>query len=903
MTSRANITKSRRVAEDRTRNVEAAHERLGHLYEISKVLTRFHGAERTVSEVLAIVTQAIPVRTGMLLLESRHAQTRPRAMVWHEETVGALEVRAMKAQARAAYAPLRRGSDAFDAEEETGISVLPSASASLTQEPPAPPFEPGRMILLPLVVARGHVFGALALQSVEPLAEPDLAFINVVVNQLAITLDREAISEALQAEANNGKRDAERRELEAQALRQQAEEATALATERMEFNRAVADGLGEGVIAVDVMGQITFFNRAAAQLLRVAEAAALGSVVQQVIRIERADGTAVSGDDDPFRLVIHGGFPVRNEEQLLSRQGQRPFPVSYSSAPLRRRGQISGAVLVFRDISERKEAEEAEREAAALFRLLAESVPDKIFLTKANGEIDYLNQRWIEFTGLSFEEVRDPDWTRLMHPDDVAPTMSRWRHALATGEPAQFEHRFRRADGVYRWHLGRAEAVRDAEGKVSMWIGSNTDIDDQKAAEAEQRLLADVSTRLLAAPAHGNSVRDIARAAVPALADLCLLDEIETNGEARQVEVVFADEDKQHALAALAKAFVVHPGGPTAQARALASGTPLLLADIGDAELAGIAHDDEAARFLRAVGVKSMMVVPLAARGRKLGVLTFVMAESDRRYTAIELRRAQDIAHLAALAIDNARLFEQARRATRARDDLLAVVAHDLRNPLGAITMVATQALAMPADADRRKSGRKGLEMVKRAADRMNRLIGDLVDVGRIESGHLALEVQRVCVGSLVQEVVELYRRSADEKALHLKSFAPCEPLEISGDRDRIVQVFGNLVGNAVKFTEAGTITIRAERRAEELVCSVQDSGPGIPESEIPHLFDRYWQATKTARLGTGLGLSIAQSLVQAHGGRVWAESVVGSGSTFFFALPLADSPRSLATALTHARP
>ncbi len=166
-------------------------------------------------------------------------------------------------------------------------------------------------------------------------------------------------------------------------------------------------------------------------------------------------------------------------------------------APLKGvQGEITGAVTSFIDITERKRAEEEARAAAERFRFMAESMPQKVFTARQDGSVDYFNQRWMEFTGLSFEQMRDWGWTQIVHPDDLAETVRRWRASIDTGQPFELENRFRRADGVYRWHLSRVRAVRDAEGRRTMWVGSNTDIDDAK--QTEQALAARVEQRTAA---------------------------------------------------------------------------------------------------------------------------------------------------------------------------------------------------------------------------------------------------------------------------------------------------------------------------------------------------------------------------------------------------------------------
>ncbi|MEK6321780.1 MAG: chemotaxis protein CheB [Acidobacteriota bacterium] len=202
------------------------------------------------------------------------------------------------------------------------------------------------------------------------------------------------------------------------------------------------------------------------------------------------DGTLLPHPASPIVEVLRTGIPANNVEVFIERPDGSRIAVIVNFAALKdARGEIIGAITSFDDITELKRAQEALRQSAERFRFMAESMPQKMFTARPNGEMDYFNQQWTEFTGLSFDQIKDWGWTQFIHPDDVEENIRSWQHSIDTGGPFQLEHRFRRADGEYRWHLSRALAMRDAEGKVSMWIGSTTDIDDVKRAEEERERL------------------------------------------------------------------------------------------------------------------------------------------------------------------------------------------------------------------------------------------------------------------------------------------------------------------------------------------------------------------------------------------------------------------------------
>jgi len=400
-----------------------------------------------------------------------------------------------------------------------------------------------------------------------------------------------------------------------------------------------------------------------------------------------------------------------------------------------------------------------------------------------------------------------------------------------------------------------------------------------EANETEQRLLAQVGAVVAASLSPEGTLGAIARCLVPSLADLCLVDLVDEKGELRRIDVVFADEEQQSDLVQQLHSSPQH-------ALALEADKPGLFSD--DLAVVGITPDDDLTQVLRRIGIESRMVLPLIAREKKLGVLTLIATKGRRHYSAGDLTLAEEIAHRTAISIDNVRLLEHAQKATQARDDLLAIVSHDLRNPLNVIVMNLATLLKVSESEERRKS-RSQLQSVQRAAHRMNHLIEDLLDTVNIESGRLSVDERLVSVDSLVSEALEAVSLLAASKSMNLEKDLPVGLPIVRADARRIHQVLGNLLGNAIKFTPAnGTITVRAEHVGDRVTFSVTDTGPGILEADLPHLFERLWQSKNTTGMGTGLGLFIVKGIVESHGGKVWVESRVGEGSTFFFSLPVA---------------
>jgi signal transduction histidine kinase len=324
----------------------------------------------------------------------------------------------------------------------------------------------------------------------------------------------------------------------------------------------------------------------------------------------------------------------------------------------------------------------------------------------------------------------------------------------------------------------------------------------------------------------------------------------------------------------------------------LSSGEAELVPEVTDAWLRAASEDEAHYTTLCKLEPRSMMIVPLVARGRTLGAITFASGtESGRRYGPADLALAEGLAARAALTIDNARLYTQSQQAAQARDEVLAVVSHDLRNPLNVIALGATYLLKHLPNSPEATSWRKQGELIRRSADRAVHLIQDLLDVTRLEVGRLGVERKPESVTRLLDDVIELHRSLAESRGLRLEREEVSELPEVLADRSRVLQVFSNLIGNALRFTpEGGRITVRAWREGSMVGFAVSDTGKGIAPEHLPHLFERYWQG-KGAREGAGLGLPIAKGIVEAHGGHIQVESHLGTGSTFFFTLPVAEAP------------
>jgi signal transduction histidine kinase len=290
---------------------------------------------------------------------------------------------------------------------------------------------------------------------------------------------------------------------------------------------------------------------------------------------------------------------------------------------------------------------------------------------------------------------------------------------------------------------------------------------------------------------------------------------------------------------------------------------------------------------IRAMSPRSALFLPLLAREQLIGVLS--LFRSTRSFDGDDLAFSEDLARLAALALDNARLLDAVRGSLRAQEEMVGVVSHDLRNPVAAIKMLSRALLGGQQRGSLESN--QNLALIAEAADQMDTLIRDLLDVNSLDAGKLRLATEPIDASALLTEALRTLQPLVKEKEIALDVQIVSGLPTVLADTERIQQVLSNLVGNAIKFTpKGGRIVIGARTDDHTVTVSVADSGSGINEEHLPKVFDRYWQSTRTNRQGAGLGLAIAKGIVEGHGGRIWIESTAGEGTIAQFTIPVAGS-------------
>jgi signal transduction histidine kinase len=410
---------------------------------------------------------------------------------------------------------------------------------------------------------------------------------------------------------------------------------------------------------------------------------------------------------------------------------------------------------------------------------------------------------------------------------------------------------------------------------------SRRDPSDARVSSREALRFLTRAGRLLSASLDPEETLErLVRLAVPRVACFAMIDLVQPGGRLDRVAYSHVEEAREPLLAR-PHPFLPEEEGLLPLATVLETGEAVLIENVEQDWRGGAGVLDR----IRSLAGRSLMIVPLLVGDEMLGVLTFGSTRTDRFYHAQDLTLARELARSASLAMDNARLYRKAEQAIAARDVILGVVSHDLRNPVNRVRLAAemmSESYDLPEGAERTAA------MIVRAANEMNRLIGDLLDVSRIEAGRLSVDAGPTPLEGLLARLEEAHAPAAIARGLVWDVERPDTPTVLHIDEGRILQALGNLVGNAIKFTPEGGVRVVLERTSDGMRIGVRDTGPGMDEAQLAHVFDRFWQSRAGDRRGAGLGLAIARGIVEAHGGRVYMDSQLGVGTTAWVELPLA---------------
>ncbi|CAN5768561.1 hypothetical protein BH10CHL1_BH10CHL1_07840 [soil metagenome] len=592
------------------------------------------------------------------------------------------------------------------------------------------------------------------------------------------------------------------------------------------------------------------------------------------------------------------------------RQDGTTFPVEVSSIG----ADIGGERLllsIVRDISDRKQTEAALRESEERFRATFEQAAVGIALTSGEGHYLRMNQRLCEITGYTREELLQKTFQDITHPADLPLDLALSRRVLA-GEltSCRLEKRFIRKDGSAVWVTVTASVVYDEVGAIKYGLAVVEDISERKAAEARLVFLAEESAVLSASLDYKITLQHVADLMVPHLADWCAVDIVGEAGAIELAAVAHVDPAKVVWARQLREQYPVDMTSPAGLPHVIRTGQSEFYPDITEELILRSEPDDDELEIIRQVGFKSMIIVPLQARGQVLGGLTLVWSDSEHHYTEADLQFSAEVARRAALAVDNARLYQDVRRAesqlrqlnetleqrvtertlelqrsNQELDQFAYVASHDLKAPLRGIDLLA-QWISEDAEAVLPAAAQDHLNKLRGRVKRLDKLLDDLLAYSR--AGRIQYQHEAVDTGVLVQSLIELLAPPTGASI----TLAETMPI-LTTARAPLETVLRNLIGNALKHHHnpgASRVHITAQLEGGWATFTVSDDGPGID----PAFHERIFQLFQTLRPrdhveGSGMGLAIVKKTVESVGGMVQIESQVGRGTLFRFTWP--DSP------------
>jgi PAS domain S-box-containing protein len=649
--------------------------------------------------------------------------------------------------------------------------------------------------------------------------------------------------------------------------------------------------IGDAVITTDLQGRVTSVNSVAEFLTGWTQDEAQGQALEAVFRlVNEQSGQPV---ENPAVWALREGQVggLANQSVLIARDGRRRA-IDVSVVPIKdEQGKVLAVVLVFRDVTEARRA----LELRLLLSAIVESSDDAIISKNLDGIIVSWNKGAERLYGYTAEEIVGRPLSLLVppdHPDELPAIMERLRR----GE--HIEHyetvRLRKAGSRVDVSL-TISPVKGPDGTI---IGASKiarDITARKQAEQTTRFLAEASATLAELADHESTLRRVAQLAVPSFADWCAVDVRQADGSVRRLAITHTDPARVELAHDLSRCYPLQPTDTHGVMKVLRTGESEWAATIPASLLVEVARDEEHLRILRGLDLKSYICAPIPSRTGTLGVLTFAMAESGRTYNQGDLRAAEDLADRAAIAIENVSLLAALKEADRRKDEFLAMLAHEMRNPLAPIQNAVRILRAKGPPVPELQWAR---DVIDRQVAQMTRMVDDLLDVSRISRGKIELRKERVELAKVVSIAVEGSRPLLEKWEHKLRVTLPPEPIYLDADLTRLAQVLLNLLNNAAKYTDrGGRVWLTAAQEREEAILRVKDTGIGIPQEMLPHIFEMFRQVDRSlerAQGGLGIGLTLVQRLVEMHGGTVRAFSAgPGKGSEFLVRLPVAGKVTS----------
>lgn len=634
----------------------------------------------------------------------------------------------------------------------------------------------------------------------------------------------------------------------------------------------------DGIFIANLNGIYTDVNPAGCQMLGYTKQQLVGRSISDLLAEKETGKLALS------KKFLSTPGHVEVEEWNLKKADGSYLPVEVSAKIL-----PDGRWQAFvRDISERKRLQEISAKSEKKFRMLMDEAHDGIVVSDNHGLIEFMNKNIKSWFGYTEQELLGQPIEMLVPERFRAMHIGHRFQYMADPSPRPMGmgldlFAVRKNGTEFPVDISLSPLTTEKGISVAAFI---RDLSDRKRSDAQQKFLAESSKVLIQELDIDTSLQKMVNLITPFMADFCII--FDFNKKNLRVKATsHSNPARQQDLLMAAHGLFTNPATcPYSPDSSPDNQKPVLLPTVTEHFLKTLAQHEDHFKLLKSLNPRSIMMFPLVVKNKIIGILFFVMSDSGRSYTDSDLGFTELIALRIQIALERIMLYNEAKKATQARQDILAIVSHDLKNPL---TVIKSGFNLIPKliESNKITKAHEFLEAAQRSTLVMERLINDLLDFSKIQEGTLRIKARPARVKDMMNAAVEAYADKARAKSIDFTCDKIPEDLIIACDAVRVEQVLGNIISNAIKFTpERGKVHVSLLQSESTVQFAVSDTGTGIPEEQQPYIFDRYWQVKQTAHLGSGLGLSIVKGLVDAHHGKIWIKSRVGEGSTFYIEFP-----------------